>query len=76
MHVPVQNAQVHAAMSVARVAAAIVAIAGNSGSDGQSQTSMEVDSATYLVAAECVGVAEYMGEYRQQLALVVCFAVN
>lgn len=76
----VQNAQVHAAMSVAGVAAAVAAIAAataaNSGNDGQSQTSMAVASAASLVAAECVEVAESMGADRQQLASVVKSAVN
>lgn len=76
----VQNAQVHAAMSVAGVAAAVAAIAAataaNSGNDGQSQTSMAVASAASLVAAECVEVAESMGADRQQLSSVVNSAVN
>lgn len=76
----VQNAQVHASMSVAGVAAAIAAIAaataGNSGSDGQSQTSIAVASAASLVATECVKVAESMGADRQHLASVVNSAVN
>ncbi|XP_073151771.1 VAN3-binding protein-like isoform X2 [Henckelia pumila] len=79
----VQNAQLHAAISVAGVAAAIAAIAAataassRAGKDEQmAKTDMAVASAATLVAAQCVEAAELMGAERERLASVVSSAVN
>ncbi|KAL5542015.1 hypothetical protein UlMin_009725 [Ulmus minor] len=78
-----QNAQLHAAISVAGVSAAIAAIAAataassGSGKDEQmAKTDMAVASAATLVAAQCVEAAEAMGAEREHLASVVSSAVN
>jgi cytochrome bd-type quinol oxidase subunit 2 len=75
-----QNAQIHAAVTVVGVAAAIAAVttatAASSLEDSLSKTSMAVASAVALVAAQCVKVAESMGENREHLAAIVSFAVN
>lgn len=79
----VQNAQLHAAVSVAGVAAAIAAIAAataassGAGKDEQmAKTDMAVASAATLVAAQCVEAAEAMGAERDHLSSVVSSAVN
>ncbi|XVF71870.1 hypothetical protein PTKIN_Ptkin12aG0074300 [Pterospermum kingtungense] len=80
----VQNAQLHAAISVAAVASAIAAIAAataaSSSTSGKSEqstkTDMAVASAATLVAAQCVEAAEAMGAERDHLASVVSSAVN
>ncbi|XP_075473505.1 VAN3-binding protein-like isoform X2 [Primulina tabacum] len=79
----VQNAQLHATISVAGVAAAIAAIAAataassRAGKDEQmAKTDMAVASAATLVAAQCVEAAELMGAERERLASVVSSAVN
>lgn len=78
-----QNAQLHAAISVAGVASAIAAIAAataassGAGKDEQmAKTDMAVASAATLVAAQCVEAAEAMGAEREHLASVVSSAVN
>ncbi|MQL76330.1 hypothetical protein Taro_008709 [Colocasia esculenta] len=81
-----QNAQLHAAVSVAGVAAAIASIAAATaaatsqaaaGKDDQAaKTDMAVASAATLVAAHCVEAAEAMGAEREHLAAVVGSAVN
>ncbi|KAK9287876.1 hypothetical protein L1049_016318 [Liquidambar formosana] len=78
-----QNAQLHAAVSVAGVASAIAAIAAataassGSGKDEQmAKTDMAVASAATLVAAQCVEAAEAMGAEREHLASVVSSAVS
>eukprot|EP00250_Pteridium_aquilinum_P017419 c23624_g1_i1 orf=235-1707(+) len=76
----VQNSQVHAAMSVAGVAAALAAIAASTATssceESQNKTSMAVASAAALVAAQCVEVAESMGANREQMSSVVSSAVS
>lgn len=76
----VHNSQVHAAMSVAGVAAALAAIAASTATssceESQSKTSMAVASAAALVAAQCVEAAESMGANREQLSSVVSSAVS
>ncbi|GAA0156662.1 hypothetical protein LIER_14103 [Lithospermum erythrorhizon] len=78
-----QNAQLHAAVSVAAVASAVAAIAAataatsGQGKDEQvTKTDMAVASAATLVAAQCVEAAESMGADREHLASVVSSAVN
>ncbi|GFP86033.1 hypothetical protein PHJA_000747200 [Phtheirospermum japonicum] len=70
-----QNAQLHAAISVAGVASAIAAIAAaTAASSGAgkdellAKTDMAVASAATLVAAQCVEAAEAMGAEREHLA--------
>ncbi|MCO5604377.1 hypothetical protein L7F22_058542 [Adiantum nelumboides] len=76
----VHNAQVHAAMSVAGVAAAIASIATStaavSSNEGHNKTSMAVASAALLVAAQCVEIAESMGADHEQMLSVVSSAVS
>ncbi|XP_057832586.1 VAN3-binding protein isoform X1 [Cryptomeria japonica] len=71
------NAQLHAAISVAGVAAALAAIAaGHINEDSESKTNVAVASAAALVAAQCVEVAENMGADRHKISSVVTSAVN
>ncbi|XP_051130144.1 VAN3-binding protein-like [Andrographis paniculata] len=79
----VQNAQLHAAVSVAGVASAIAAIAAATaaasgpGKDEQmAKTDMAVASAATLIAAQCVEAAEALGAEREHLASIVSSAVN
>lgn len=79
----VQNAQLHAAVSVASVASAVAAIAAATAASSSSRkneetakTDMAVASAATLVAAQCVEAAETMGAERDHLASVVSSAVN
>lgn len=72
----------HAAVSVAGVAAALAAIAAADhqklSSSGSSDTSKEaaMASAAALVAAECAKVAEAMGAKRSQLKTVISSAMS
>ncbi|KAK3001610.1 hypothetical protein RJ639_020649 [Escallonia herrerae] len=77
------NAQLHAVVSVAGVAAAVATIAAAtatasaSGKDEQmAKTDMAVASAATLVAAQCVEAAEAMGAERDHLIAAVNSAVN
>lgn len=77
------NAQLHAAVTVAGVAAAIAAIAAataassGAGKDEQrAKTDTAVASAATLVAAQCFEAAEAMGAEREHLTSVVSSAVN
>ncbi|KAF8006447.1 hypothetical protein BT93_K0671 [Corymbia citriodora subsp. variegata] len=79
----VQNAQLHAAISVASVASAVAAITAATAASSSSRkneetakTDMAVASAATLVAAQCVEAAETMGAERDHLASVVSSAVN
>ena len=78
-----QNAQLHASISVAGVAAAIAAIAAATAASSatgkdehMAKTDMAVASAATLVAAQCVEAAEQLGAERDHLASVVSSAVN
>ncbi|KAK2978157.1 hypothetical protein RJ640_024139 [Escallonia rubra] len=71
-----QRAEVHAAISVAGVAAALAAIAAaeNSNHNVPSNTTSKeavVASAAALVAAECAKVAEAMGAKREQISTAI-----
>lgn len=86
-----QNAEVHAAVSVAGVAAALAALAAQNtapGIDGslhqqQQQQQQPIDalrgtavaSAAALVAAQCVQVAEAVGAKKEQIASAINSAV-
>lgn len=79
----VQNAQLHATVSVAGVAAVVAAIAaataassGHRKDEDLMKTDLAVASAATLVAAQCVEAAEAMGAERDHLASVVSSAVN
>lgn len=74
-----QRAEVHAAISVAGVAAALAAIAAeNSKCDGDRNTSREsaVATAAALVAAQCVKVAEALGAKKERLSSVISSAMS
>ncbi|KAL3644297.1 hypothetical protein CASFOL_012229 [Castilleja foliolosa] len=69
-----QKAEVHAAISVAGVAAALAAVAA--GQNSQQRDKSAVASAAALVAAQCAKVAEAMGATREQLSSVIGSAVS
>ncbi|KAK4766296.1 hypothetical protein SAY87_007938 [Trapa incisa] len=78
-----QNAQLHAAISVASVASAVAAIAaataassGAGKDEHRAKTDMAVASAATLVAAQCVEAAEALGAEREHLASIVSSSVN
>ncbi|PKI50828.1 hypothetical protein CRG98_028823 [Punica granatum] len=73
-----QRAEVHAAISVAGVAAALVAIAAEKTQNGRPPTTKEaaVASAAALVAAQCAQVAEAMGAKREQLSSAINSAMS
>ncbi|CAH9081150.1 unnamed protein product [Cuscuta europaea] len=78
-----QNAQLHALVSVAGVAASVAAItagtaaASSTGNDeSAAKTDMAVASAAMLVAAQCVEAAESMGADRDHLISAISSAVN
>lgn len=78
-----QNAQLHAAVSVAGVATSIAAIAsavaasgGASKDEQRAKTDTAVASAAALVAAQCVEAAEVMGADREHLNSVLSSAVR
>lgn len=72
------NAHLHAAVSVAGVAAAVAAIAAATAAkdEGVAKKDMAVASAATLVAAQCVEAAEALGAERDHLASVLSSAVN
>ncbi|XP_059461427.1 VAN3-binding protein [Corylus avellana] len=73
-----RRAEVHAAISVAGVAAALAAIAAENSGKDESSTAKEaaVASAAALVAAECAKVAEAMGAKREQLGSLIGSAMS
>ncbi|KAI3814707.1 hypothetical protein L1987_14351 [Smallanthus sonchifolius] len=76
-----QNAEVHAAISVAGVAAALAAIAANNSHHGGSNsptTTKEaaVAAAAALVAAHCAKNAEAMGAEKQQIRTAMSSAMS
>ncbi|KAG8065181.1 hypothetical protein GUJ93_ZPchr0004g39115 [Zizania palustris] len=70
-----QKAEVHAAVSVAGVAAALAAIAAENTVLAASMKETAVASAAALVAAQCAMVAEAAGATRDQIAAAVNAAV-
>lgn len=72
-----ENAHMHSAVSIARLAAALAAVtaAGNS-SGSSSQTSMALASATELLASHCIELAESAGADHDRMASVVRSAVD
>nr|GMD23660.1 VAN3-binding protein-like [Ipomoea batatas] len=79
-----QNAQLHAVVSVAGVAASVAAIAAataaasssNGKDENTAKADMAVASAAMLVAAQCVETAEAMGADRDHLMSAISSAVN
>lgn len=79
-----QNAQLHAAVSVAGVAAAVAALAATAALPETSaahqklppNTSAAMASAAGLVASHCIEIAEEMGADHDQIFAVVNSAVN
>lgn len=74
-----QNAEVHAAVQVAGIAAALAAIAvENSKREDNSSPTKDtaVASAAALVAAQCAQVAEAMGAKKEQLSSVIGSALS
>ncbi|CAA2976466.1 Hypothetical predicted protein [Olea europaea subsp. europaea] len=73
-----QKAEIHAAVSVAGVAAALAAIAAENSKHDDTITTKDsaVASAAALVAAQCAKVAEAMGAKREQLSSVIGSAMN
>ncbi|XP_015636942.1 VAN3-binding protein [Oryza sativa Japonica Group] len=69
------KAEVHAAVSVAGVAAALAAIAAESSTPAATMKETAVASAAALVAAQCAKVAEAAGATRDQVAAAVNAAV-
>lgn len=73
-----RRAEVHAAISVAGVAAALAAIAAENSKKDVPSTAKEaaVASAAALVAAQCAKVAEAMGAKREQLSSLIGSAMS
>ncbi|CAN6552268.1 unnamed protein product [Malus baccata var. baccata] len=73
-----QRAEVHAAISMAGVAAALAAIAAEKSENDESSSAKEaaVASAAALVAAQCAKIAEAMGARKEQLGSVIGSAMN
>ncbi|CAI9761052.1 unnamed protein product [Fraxinus pennsylvanica] len=73
-----QKAEIHAAVTVAGVAAALAAIAAENSKHDDTITAKDsaVASAAALVAAQCAKVAEVMGAKRDQLSSVIGSAMN
>lgn len=72
------KAEVHAALSVAGVAAALAAIAAENSQNYIDNATKEsaVASAAALVAAQCAKVAEAMGAKREQISSVINSAIS
>lgn len=74
------NAQLHAAVSVAGVAAAVAALATSNAlpktSAPDQKTSTALASAAFLVASHCIEIAEEMGADHEYVLKVVNSAVN
>lgn len=77
------NAQLHAATSVAGVAAAVAAIVAATSTssaatedESSKKSSVAVASAPALVASHCIEIAEEMGADRDQILTAINSAVN
>lgn len=72
-----QRAEVHAAISMAGVAAALATIAAeSSGKNESTAKEAAVASAAALVAAQCAKVAEAMGAKKEQISSVIGSAMS
>lgn len=73
----VENARVHATMSVAGLAAALASVAAAENANGTaSKMNMALASATELLASHCIEIAESAGADHDRLASVVKSAVD
>lgn len=81
----IHNAELHAAVSVAGVAAAVAALAASSVTSPEKPTarhkapskiSTAMASAAALVASHCIEIAEEMGAEHDQILAVVSSAIN
>ncbi|GAB4837243.1 hypothetical protein Ancab_002146 [Ancistrocladus abbreviatus] len=79
------NAQLHAAVSVAGVAAAVAALTASNAtplemstkqSEAPSKMSAAIASAAALVASHCIEIAEEMGADHHQILTAVSSAIN
>ncbi|XP_047321724.1 VAN3-binding protein [Impatiens glandulifera] len=70
-----QRAEIHAAISVAGIAAALAAVAAD-GSEYDPTKEAAVASAAALVAAQCAQFAEAMGAKRDQLSSIMSSAMS
>lgn len=68
-----QRAEVHAAMSVAGIAAALAAVAAENSKEDKSATTKDfaMAAAATLVAAQCAQVAEAMGAKHDELSSLI-----
>ncbi|GAB4835001.1 hypothetical protein Ancab_033268 [Ancistrocladus abbreviatus] len=71
-----ENAHIYAAVSVARLAAALAAVAAAENSNSGSKMSQAVASATELLASHCIEIAEQTGADHDHTASVVRSAVD
>ncbi|KAJ6711777.1 hypothetical protein OIU79_008078 [Salix purpurea] len=72
-----ENAHMHSAVSIARLAAALAAVTATGNSSGSSsKTSMALASATELLASHCIELAESAGADHDRMASVVRSAVD
>ncbi|CAL0325608.1 unnamed protein product [Lupinus luteus] len=72
-----QRAEMHAALSIAGVAAALAAVAAeNSEKESNEDKDAAIASASALVAAHCAKVAEAMGIKKEQLSSVIGSAMS
>ncbi|KAG5228939.1 VAN3-binding protein [Salix suchowensis] len=72
-----ENAHMHSAVSIARLAAALAAVTAAGDSSGSSsKTSMALASATELLASHCIELAESAGADHDRMASVVRSAVD
>ncbi|XP_042504419.1 VAN3-binding protein-like [Macadamia integrifolia] len=73
----IENARIHAALSVAGVAAALAAVAAAENSNGKSsKVTAAVASATELLASHCIEIAELTGADHDRVASVIRSAVD
>lgn len=73
-----QRAEVHAAVSIAGLAAALAAVAaeGDSNEEPDKERETAIASAATLVAAQCAQMAELMGAKREQLSTILGSAIS
>ncbi|KNA22186.1 hypothetical protein SOVF_036390 [Spinacia oleracea] len=71
-----ENAHMHAALSIAGLAAALAGVAAVSAPDNSSKMSRAVASATELLASHCIEIAEQAGADHDRVALAVRSAVD
>ncbi|KAL6847709.1 hypothetical protein ACP4OV_022497 [Aristida adscensionis] len=70
------NAQVHAMVSLARLAAAVAAVSADTRADDGSKTAAAMASAAQLLASHCAEMAQLAGAGHQRVACAVQSAVH